>query len=197
MNACHTKPAHRQMTASHTKPDRQMNACHTKPAHRQMAQHTDNNGHDRVRVAGRSDVSIATAVHCDGLLAVADEVTVLAGRQSGLEGLVKPSLAHDEKSLSNTQLVKVSNRSQRKALVVIGDLCLLLPIGGDSIPHSPMFSLAIGKFNVRMTCKADYKFSRVCNAGRWPEGVKCLRNRNTLRPEEEKEQTEKRRNRET
>ena len=49
----------------------------------------------------------ATVVHRHLLLAVADEVTVLTGRQPRLEGLVKASLAHGEVGLHEREAAVV------------------------------------------------------------------------------------------
>ena len=69
--------------------------------HRNKLTHDD--GHHRVFTVGRCDVSIACTVHRHLLPAVADEVTVLTGRQPRLERLVKASLAHGEESLGRKE----------------------------------------------------------------------------------------------
>ena len=75
---------------------------------------TDDDGDHWVFIAGRSDVSIAAVINRDLLLAVADEVTVLSGKQPCVERPVKASLAHSEKSLDRWEAgfyVRIACRS--------------------------------------------------------------------------------------
>ena len=60
---------------------------------------TSNDGNHGIVIISGPDVSVPIAVHGDLLLAVTDEVTVLSGRQSSLERLVKALFTHGEEPL--------------------------------------------------------------------------------------------------